>query len=189
MREQEGVLCPGQCLRGDRRANDAKKGKPKVKHGGLTRTITALGLTLGISTGATDSVQAGHHSRVHAATHHAEAYRGRKVICYVTRNRAMHTARKVCRPVGGYSRLTARRVLWGRPECRQRQKTSDRTSTFRRTLSIADLPRLPIRAGKQVGLVASESPNPIQPCCAMSAFSIGADIADIAATVWRGFAR
>ena len=84
-----------------------------MKHGGLTRTITALGLTLGISTGATDSVQAGHHSRVHAATHHAEAYRGRKVICYVTRNRAMHTARKVCRPVGGYSRLTARRVLWG----------------------------------------------------------------------------
>jgi putative FmdB family regulatory protein len=39
-------------------------------------------------------------------------YRGRKVICYVTRNR-VHTARKVRRPVGGYSRLTARRVLWG----------------------------------------------------------------------------
>jgi hypothetical protein len=54
-----------------------------------------------------------HHSRGHAATHHAEAYRGRKVICFVTRNRATHTARKVCRPVGGYSRLTARRVLWG----------------------------------------------------------------------------
>ena len=46
---------------------------------------------------------------------------------------------------------------WARP----RQKTSNRTSTFRRTLSIADLPRLPIRAGKQVRLVSSESPNDI----------------------------
>ena len=41
------------------------------------------------------------------------AYTGRKVVCYVTRNRATHKARKVCRPVGGYSRLTARKVLWG----------------------------------------------------------------------------
>ena len=48
---------------------------------------------------------------------------------------------------------------------------------------IADLPRLPIRADKKVGLVSSESPNPAQPCCAMSTFSIGADSADIAAKV------
>ena len=33
-----------------------------MKHGGLTLTITALGLALGISTGATDSVQAGHQA-------------------------------------------------------------------------------------------------------------------------------
>ena len=83
-----------------------------MKHGISTLPITALGLVLCMSTGATDSVQAGHHGRGHAATHHAEAYRGRHVICYVTRNR-MRAARKVCRPVGGYSRLTARRVLWG----------------------------------------------------------------------------
>ena len=151
-----------------RRADHAKKGKPKGEAWASTLTITALGLVLCISTGATHSVQAGHHSRGHAATHHAEAYRGRKVICFVTRNRATHTARKVCRPVGGYSRLTARRVLWG-PAGIQRQKTSDRTLTFRRTLSIADLPRLPIRAGNQVGgLLGIAKPSatrkPAAPC-------------------------
>ena len=107
MREQESVLCPGQCLRGD-----LQEELITVKHGFSTLTILALGLVLCMSTGATDSVQAGHHGRGHAATYHAEAYRGRQVICYVTRNR-VRTARKVCRPVGGYSRLTARRVLWG----------------------------------------------------------------------------
>jgi hypothetical protein len=82
-----------------------------VKHGGLTLTITALGLALGISTGATDSVQAGHHSRVHAAKHHPSIARR---VCYVTRyHTRAHTARRVCYPVGGYSRLTARKVLWG----------------------------------------------------------------------------
>jgi hypothetical protein len=85
----------------------------KVKHGRLTLTVTAVGLAFCISTGAMDSVQASHHSRVHVATHHAKTYTGRKMVCYVTRNRATHKARKVCRPVGGYSRLTARRVLWG----------------------------------------------------------------------------
>jgi hypothetical protein len=51
--------------------------------------------------------------------HHAKAYRGRKVVFYVRRNRTTHTARKVCRPLGGYSHLTVRDVLWGRPECRE----------------------------------------------------------------------
>ena len=85
----------------------------KVKPGGLALRIAALGLVICISTGATDSVQAGHDRRGHAATYHAKAYRGRKVVCYVRRNRAELTARKVCRPVGNYSRLTARDVLWG----------------------------------------------------------------------------
>jgi hypothetical protein len=84
-----------------------------VKHGRLTLTVAAFGLALCISTGATGSVQAGQHNRVNAGRHHAEAYTGRKVVCYRTRNRATHKARKVCRPVGGYSRLTARGVLWG----------------------------------------------------------------------------
>jgi hypothetical protein len=83
-----------------------------VKHERLTLTVAAFGLALCIS-GVTDSVQAGHHSGVRAATGHANAYTGRKMVCYVTRNRTTHNARKVCRPVGGYSRLTARRVLWG----------------------------------------------------------------------------
>ena len=83
-----------------------------MKHGGLTLTITALGLALGISTGATDSVQAGHHSRVHAAKHHPSIARR---VCYVTRHHTRtHTARRVCHSVGGYSRLTgAPKVLWG----------------------------------------------------------------------------
>jgi hypothetical protein len=85
----------------------------RAEPGGLTLTLTALGLVICISTGATDSVQAGHYSRGHAATHHAKAYRGRKVVCYVRRNRKAHRARKVCRPVGGYSRLTVRDVLRG----------------------------------------------------------------------------
>ena len=84
-----------------------------MKHGYLTLAVTALGLVLCISTGATVSVQARHHNRVHAATHHAKSYAGRKMVCYVTRNGAAHKSRKVCRPVGGYSRLRARRVLWG----------------------------------------------------------------------------
>jgi hypothetical protein len=68
-----------------------------VKHGRSTLTVTALGLALCISTGATDSVQAGQPSR--AATHHAKAYSGRKMVCYVTRNRAAHKARKVFVPL------------------------------------------------------------------------------------------
>src|SRR6476646_5444130 len=73
--------------------------------------MTALGLVLCISTGATDSVQAGHHSRVHAAKHHHSTVRR---VCYVTRyHTRTHTARRVCHSVGGYSRLTARKVLWG----------------------------------------------------------------------------
>ena len=84
-----------------------------MKHGGLTLTITALGLVICILTGATDSVQAGYHKRGHAATHHAKAYMGRKVVCFIRRNRATHPAHKVCRPVGGYSRLTVHDVLWG----------------------------------------------------------------------------
>ena len=127
-----------------------------MKHGYLTLAVTALGLVLCISTGATVSVQASHHSRVHAATHHAKAYTGRKMVCYVTRNGAEHKSRKVCRPVDGYSRLRARRVFGDQPECRQRQGTSGRTLTFRHTLSIADLPRLPIRAGDQVGAAHAE---------------------------------
>jgi hypothetical protein len=114
VREQEGVLCAGQCLRGDLQEElTTQKGETQVKHGRLTLTVATFGLTLCLSTGAMDSVQAGQHSRVNAAAHHAKAYTGRKVVCYVTRNRATHKARKVCRPVGGYSRLTARRVLWG----------------------------------------------------------------------------
>ena len=84
-----------------------------MEHGRLTLTVTACGLAFCISTGATDSVQAGHHSRVQAGTHHSKTYTGRKTVCYVARTRATHKGRKVCRPVGGYSRLTARRVLWG----------------------------------------------------------------------------
>jgi len=84
-----------------------------MKHGGASHAGAALGLLFSISVGATDSVQAGHHDRGHAATHHAKTHTGRKVVCYVVRNRATHTARTLCRPVGGYSRLTARDVLWG----------------------------------------------------------------------------
>jgi hypothetical protein len=75
--------------------------------------VTALGLVIAFSIGATESVQAGHHSRAHVATHHAKTHTGRKVVCYVTQKPITHTARKVCRPVGGYSRLTVRNVLWG----------------------------------------------------------------------------
>jgi hypothetical protein len=82
-----------------------------VKHGGLTLATTALGLVLCISTGATDRVQAGHHSRAHAAKHHHNTARR---ICYVTRYRTRtHLARRICHSVGGYSRLTVREVLWG----------------------------------------------------------------------------
>ena len=42
-----------------------------MKHGRLTLTVTAFGLALCISTGATDSVQAGHHSRGHASARFA----------------------------------------------------------------------------------------------------------------------
>jgi hypothetical protein len=84
-----------------------------MKHSGASLIIAALGIVLAISIGATESVQAGHHSRRRVATHHAKAYTGRKVVCYATRNRVAHTTRKVCRTVGGYSRLTARDVLWG----------------------------------------------------------------------------
>jgi hypothetical protein len=74
--------------------------------------IAALGLVIATSTGATDSAQAGQH-KVSAARHHARAYTARR-ICYVRRHPAPRLAeRRVCRSVGGYSRLTARQVLWG----------------------------------------------------------------------------
>jgi hypothetical protein len=82
-----------------------------MKHAGVRLTIATLGLVLSILTGAVDNVQARQHSRVHATKHHGRAYTGRRV-CHVTRY-STHEARKVCRPVGGYSRLTARKVLWG----------------------------------------------------------------------------
>ena len=72
---------------------------------------------------------------------------------------------------------------------RQRQKTSDRTSTFRRTLSIADLPRLPIRAGKQVGLVFQNRQtqrNPAAPCPLFQSEPISLISQR---RFWRGFAR
>jgi hypothetical protein len=82
-----------------------------MKHRVVRLTIAALSLVLSISTGALDSVQARQQSRLHAAKHHAGAYTARRV-CYVKRYHA-HAARTVCRSVGGYSRLTARQVLWG----------------------------------------------------------------------------
>src|SRR6516164_5505320 len=114
MREQEGVFCTGQCLCGDlqEELTTPKNGKPKMKHGGLTLTITALGFVICISTGATDGVQAGHSSLGYAAAHHAKTHTGRKIVCFVRRNRA-RLAHKVCRPVGGYWRLKVRDVLWG----------------------------------------------------------------------------
>jgi hypothetical protein len=79
-----------------------------MNRSGAWLVIAALGLALGISGGA----QASHHTR-HVAKHHVKTHTRRKVVCYVTRKPVTHAARKVCRPVGGYSRLTVRDVLWG----------------------------------------------------------------------------
>jgi hypothetical protein len=84
-----------------------------MKHSGAYLAISALGLAIAFSLGVTESVQAGHHSRSHVATHHPKTPRGRKVVCYVTRKPITHAARRVCRPVGGYSRLTVHDALWG----------------------------------------------------------------------------
>ena len=74
--------------------------------------IAALGLVIATLTGATDSVQAAQH-KGNAARHHAQAYTARR-ICYVRRRPTPGLAeRRVCRSVGGYSRLTVRKVLWG----------------------------------------------------------------------------
>jgi len=63
IREQEGVLCAGQCLRdGLQKELATPKGGPKVKHGRLTLTVAAFGLAPRLSR-VTDSVQAGQDSR------------------------------------------------------------------------------------------------------------------------------
>jgi hypothetical protein len=84
-----------------------------MKHGCVSLAVAALGLMCSTLAGATDSAQAGEHRRVYAARHHVGAHTARRV-CYVTRyHSATHEARRVCRFVGGYSRLTVRKVLLG----------------------------------------------------------------------------
>jgi hypothetical protein len=80
-----------------------------MKHGGVSLAVAAFGFMLSTLPGTMDSVQARQHSRVHAPSHHASTARR---VCYLTRyNESTH--RRVCYSVRGYSRLTAREVLWG----------------------------------------------------------------------------
>jgi hypothetical protein len=76
-----------------------------MKRMGACLTIAALALVIVTLTGATEGVQAAKHKQVHLARHRAP-----RRICYVTR--PTHGARRVCRFVGGYSRLTIRDI-WG----------------------------------------------------------------------------
>ena len=81
-----------------------------MKLRGVCLGIAALGLAIATSTGTTDRVQAAQH-KGYAVRHHAGAHTARR-ICYVRRQPRL-AERRVCRSVGGYSRLTARQVLWG----------------------------------------------------------------------------
>ena len=77
--------------------------------------IAAAGLVMATLTGATGSVQAAKHKHPHVARYQAGArsHTARR-ICFVVRYHTPPRApRTVCRPVGGYSRLTAHEVLWG----------------------------------------------------------------------------
>jgi len=80
----------------------------KMKHGGACLTIAALALVIATLVGATEGVQAAKHKQAHVTRH-----RPARRICYVTRyHTPTHGARRVCRFVGGYSRLTIRDI-WG----------------------------------------------------------------------------
>ena len=112
--------------------------------------IAAAGLVMATLTGATGSVQAAKHKHPHVARYQAGArsHTARR-ICFVVRYHTPPRApRTVCRPVGGYSRLTAHEVSRGvRRECRRRPKISGRILTFPRRLSMTGRLRLPIRVG------------------------------------------
>ena len=123
--------------------------------------IAAAGLVMATLTGATGSVQAAKHKHPHAARYQAGArsHTARR-ICFVVRYHTPPRApRTVCRPVGGYSRLTAHEGCGVRPECRRRPKISGRILTFPRRLSMTGRLRLPIRVG-DLHLVGGALPHP-----------------------------
>jgi hypothetical protein len=83
-----------------------------MKLGDLRLAIAALGVVVAALAGVVDRVQAAQH-KAYATRHHGGTHTARR-ICYVRRyHPPRHAARSVCRSVGGYSRLTARDVLWG----------------------------------------------------------------------------
>jgi hypothetical protein len=80
--------------------------------GDLRFAIVALGVVVAALAGVVDRVQAAQHKEVYVARH-GGTHTARR-ICYVRRYHApRHTTRRICHLVGGYSRLTARDVLWG----------------------------------------------------------------------------
>ena len=89
--------------------------KQKMKQRRVCLAVAAAGLIFATLSGATDSVQAAKHKHVYVARYPAGAHsHTAHKICYATRyHTPTHAPRKVCRSVGGYSRLTAREVLWG----------------------------------------------------------------------------
>src|SRR6476646_3123892 len=113
MWKQEGVLCTGQCLRGDLQEElTTPKGETQSEARGLDPDHYCIGTCTRHLDWSDGQCSSGPPGRVHAAKHHPSIARR---VCYVSRyHTRTHTARRVCHSVGGYSRLTgARKVLWG----------------------------------------------------------------------------